>query len=89
MNPPKRIDAMEEELNLPRTFVKNIHNYRFVAKYALRKSSPPEKKDLLLAIEAMEDLLNFLYELDYKYSHLHDEQKLRPSRAKVIKLKDE
>jgi hypothetical protein len=89
MSLPKRIDAMEEELNLPGSFVKNLHSYRFMGKYALHKLSPPVKEDLLLAIEVIEDLLNFLYELDYKASLLPDEQKLRPPRAKVIKLKDE
>lgn len=37
---------------------------------ALHRLTPPSRQDLRLAIEIIEDLLNFLYELDYKAQRL-------------------
>ena len=37
---------------------------------AMHELEPPSRDDLKLAIEVIEDLMNFLYELDYKASKL-------------------
>ena len=37
---------------------------------AVHELTPPERKELKIAIEVSEDLLNILYELDYKASLL-------------------
>jgi hypothetical protein len=65
----KRIDALTTIL--PENIVKNLHSFRFLGNSALHQLSKPKQADLRLAIEVSEDLLNFLYELDYKASRLH------------------
>ncbi len=55
---------------LPENIVKNLHNFRFMGNEALHELNPPENRDLILAIEVSEDLMNFIYELDYKASQL-------------------
>lgn len=55
---------------LPSNIVTNIHNFRFIGNTAIHELTPPPNDVLRLAIEIVEDLLNFLYELDYKASGL-------------------
>lgn len=52
------------------TIVANLHGFRFMGNIALHELAAPKKDDLKVAIEVSEDLLNFLYELDYKASLL-------------------
>lgn len=56
---------------LPENIVKNLHGFRFMGNDALHDLTPPQKDDLSLAIEVSEDLMNFIYELDYKTSQLN------------------
>lgn len=63
-----KIDGLKSIL--PTNIVTNIHNFRFIGNTAIHELTPPEKHALRLAIEIVEDLLNFLYELDYKASGL-------------------
>lgn len=65
----KKIDGLISIL--PENIVKNLHNFRFMGNNALHELAPPNKKDLSLAIEVSEDLMNFIYELDYKASQLN------------------
>lgn len=60
----------ELESILPQNIVKNLHSFRFMGNEAVHELAPPKRNDLLLAIEISEDLLNFLYELDYKARRL-------------------
>jgi len=67
-NLEKRIDNMESIL--PQNIVTNLHNLRFIGNEAAHELVTPEPNELRLAIEICEDLLNYLYELDYKVSRL-------------------
>ena len=67
-NLEKKIDQLTSIL--PENIVSNLHSFRFMGNTAVHELSPPKRKDLYLAIEVIEDLLNFLYELDYKTSQL-------------------
>lgn len=71
-NLESKIDAMISIL--PKNIVENLHSFRFIGNEALHELNPPDKKNLHLAIEVSEDLMNFLYELDYKASQLKKEQ---------------
>jgi len=67
-NLASKIDAMTDIL--PENIVKNLHGFRFMGNEALHELNSPQKRDLLLAIEIIEDLMNFIYDLDYKSSQL-------------------
>lgn len=51
---------------LPSNIVENLHSLRFLGNEAAHELSSPTSEELKLAIEISEDLLNYLYELDYK-----------------------
>ena len=63
-----KIDGLKSIL--PANIVTNIHSFRFIGNTAIHELTPPANDALRLAIEIIEDLLNFLYELDYKASGL-------------------
>jgi hypothetical protein len=67
-NLEKKIDSMESIL--PKAIVQNLHAFRFMGNNAVHELSPPKRDDLKIAIEVSEDLLNYLYDLDYKASRL-------------------
>ena len=67
-NLEKKIDAMEAIL--PKNIVENLHGFRFMGNDAVHELAAPKMEDLKIAIDVSEDLLNFLYELDYKASQL-------------------
>jgi hypothetical protein len=74
---------LEERINalvtlLPQNIVASLHSFRFMGNEALHELTPPKAADLRLAIEISEDLLNFLYELDYKASQLPAKQRNAP-----------
>jgi hypothetical protein len=60
----KRIDGLKEFL--PENIVTNLHAFRFMGNKAVHELTAPNDSELKLAIEISEDLLNYLYELDYK-----------------------
>ena len=67
--------TLEQRINglvaiLPKNIVDNLHGFRFMGNDALHELKLPPVSDLRLAIDVSEDLLNFLYELDYKASRL-------------------
>lgn len=64
---------------LPKNIVANLHNLRFMGNDAAHELSAPSQEELLLAIEICEDLLNYLYELDYKASYLNQVRERRKS----------
>jgi len=51
---------------LPKNIVESLHQFRFAGNEAAHEFVTPERSNLQNAIEVLEDLLNFLYELDYK-----------------------
>ena len=66
---------LEDKINalvtvLPQNIVTGLHGFRFMGNDALHQITAPKPEDLRLAIEISEDLLNFLYELDYKARRL-------------------
>jgi hypothetical protein len=63
-----------------KNIIKNLHHFRFTGNQAVHQLEAPTQADTKLAIEVMEDLLNFLYELDYKSSRLRASAKSRRSR---------
>lgn len=69
-----------EKLNqfIPQSIVTHLHNLRFFGNDAAHELAAPSKDELRIAIEICEDLLNYLYELDYKASTLSS---LRQSRS--------
>ena len=64
----KKIDGLKELL--PSNIVENLHGFRFMGNIAAHELEHPEWHELKLAIEVIEDLLNFLYELEYKTQRL-------------------
>ena len=55
---------------LPPNIVDSLHSLRFMGNDAIHDLQPPQRPELSLAIEVVEDLLNFLYELEYKAKKL-------------------
>lgn len=72
-----RIDGLSSIL--PKNIVSNLHSIRFMGNEAAHELSAPEQEELGLAIEICEDLLNYLYELDYKASRLSQARQRRKS----------
>lgn len=71
-NLEKKIEGLADIL--PQNIVINLHSFRFMGNTAVHELSAPSRSELLLAIEISEDLLNFLYELDYKARRLLNTQ---------------
>jgi len=67
-NLEQKIDTLEPLL--PKNIVQSLHSFRFMGNDAVHQLEPPDLGDLRIAIEVCEDLMNFLYELDYKASNL-------------------
>jgi Domain of unknown function (DUF4145) len=63
-NLEKKIDAMKSLL--PESIVKNLHGFRFIGNRAVHELEAPKGYELNIAIDVIEDILNFLYALDYK-----------------------
>ncbi|MEO7714720.1 MAG: DUF4145 domain-containing protein [Capsulimonas sp.] len=55
---------------VPDNITKCLHSFRFMGNNAAHELKSPSRSDLRLAIGVSEDILNFLYELDYKATRL-------------------
>jgi hypothetical protein len=55
---------------IPKGILDNLHSIRFIGNDALHDLEQPNRDTLELAIDIVEDILNFLYELDYKANQL-------------------
>jgi hypothetical protein len=77
-NLSKRIDALASLI--PSNIVHNLHSFRFLGNGAVHELARPAKRDLALAIEVIEDILNILYELDYKSDRLYQSVAKNPKR---------
>jgi len=64
---------------LPKNIVTNLHSLRFMGNEAAHELNAPSQEELQLALEICEDLLNYLYELDYKASYLNQVRERRKS----------
>lgn len=67
-NLEKKIDRLTSVL--PANIVENLHSIRFIGNTAAHELEAPDEVELRLAIEILEDILNFLYDLDYKAERL-------------------
>ncbi|WP_411845571.1 DUF4145 domain-containing protein [Roseibacillus persicicus] len=64
----KRIEGLKK--TLPTSLVDNLHGLRYLGNKALHEIELPDMHDLRLGLDILSDLMNFLYELDYKASLL-------------------
>lgn len=64
----KQIEGLKQYL--PDNIVDNLHTFRFIGNEAVHELKTPSKYGLKQCIDVIEDLLNFLYELDYKVGRL-------------------
>lgn len=71
-----------------KNIIRNLHHFRFMGNEAVHELAAPKRVELALAIGVIEDLLNFLYELDYKASQLREMRRTRkpkpPKPSKAI-----
>ena len=79
-----RIDGLSSLL--PKKIVSNLHSIRFMGNEAAHELNAPAQDELQLAIEICEDLLNYLYELDYKASQLSEVRERRKSTENNVDL---
>lgn len=63
-----RVEGMKSLL--PENIVKHLHEFRFMGNKAVHELEAPKTYELTVAIDVIEDILNFLYALDYKASML-------------------
>jgi hypothetical protein len=63
-----RIEQLDQIL--PDHIVEDLHEFRFMGNEAVHELGAPSEADLRMAIEICEDLLNYIYELDYKVKQL-------------------
>jgi hypothetical protein len=69
-----------------KNIIRNLHHFRFMGNKAVHELAAPKRTELALAISVIEDLLNFLYELDYKASQLRDmRRRKKPKQPKPAK----
>jgi len=66
----KKIDKLGECGYVPVDIAQSMKSFKFIGDNAAHRLEVPEVEDLKLAVEVMEELLTFLYSLDYKAQHL-------------------
>lgn len=59
-----KIDGLSEFLTP--NIINALHGIRFLGNTAAHELTPPPREEILLALNICEDVLNFLYDLDYK-----------------------
>ena len=77
-NLERKIDGLNHVL--PENIVKNLHNLRFMGNEAAHEITAPSEQELRLAIDICEDILNFLYDLNYKATNLSTLRKIRKNK---------
>jgi Domain of unknown function (DUF4145) len=63
-----------------KNIIRNLHHFRFMGNEAVHELAAPKRTELALAISVIEDLLNFIYELDYKASQLREMRRNKKPR---------
>ena len=76
-----KINGLKNLPNVPAAIVDHLHGFRFLGNTALHRLNRPPAEDLAMAIEVMEDVMNTIYELDYKSARLY--RRVKPSAAKA------
>jgi hypothetical protein len=74
----------EEELLRSDLVIEALHNFRFAGNAAAHELDPLSREDAEMAIGIIEDLLNFLYDLDYKASQLCMAANKRVSKSGLV-----
>jgi hypothetical protein len=77
-NLEKKIDNMTTVL--PSNIVENLHAFRFIGNDAVHELQAPPEYALSVAFDVIEDILNFLYALNYKADLL---EKLKGKQTRV------
>ena len=67
----KIVKNLEGKINglidlVPMGIVENLHSLRFLGNQALHELEKPEEPELKLALQVLEDILNIVYDLDYR-----------------------
>lgn len=62
----EKLSKLEKNKFLPSNIVDALHNFKFMGDDAAHRLETPNDKELSLALSVMEDLLNFLYEVEYQ-----------------------
>jgi hypothetical protein len=70
---------------LPTNIVNHLHDLRFMGNEAAHELNPPDQEQLHLAISLIEDILNFLYELDYRASSFTKWREIKRASNKLDK----
>lgn len=73
-----KINGLKTLPNVPSGIVDSLHGFRFLGNTALHRLDRPPPEDLAMAIEVIEDVMNTIYELDYKSARLY--QRVKPSQ---------
>lgn len=81
-NLEQKIEGMKSFL--PESIVKNLHEFRFMGNRAVHELEAPESSQLGLALDVIEDILNFVYALDYKASLLAKARAARGADGQAI-----
>jgi hypothetical protein len=61
-----KLRKLEEYRLLPSNIVESLYSFKFMGDDAAHRLDATSKEELKLAIDVMEDLLNFLYDMEYK-----------------------
>jgi hypothetical protein len=86
-NLKSKIDGLEALLP-NKNIIRNLHHFRFMGNDAVHKLAVPKAQEVASAVGVIEDLLNFLYELDYKASQLREMRRnRRPKAGKPLKTR--
>ncbi|MFN5764000.1 MAG: DUF4145 domain-containing protein [Pseudanabaena sp.] len=65
-----KLKELDRRQNLPSSIVSGLESFKYIGDTAAHRLERTKMEDLRLAIEVMEDLLNFLYSLDAKANYL-------------------
>lgn len=65
-------DKIENASFIPENIRKNLHGFRFLGNEAAHELIEPSKEDIELAIYIIEDILNIVYDLDYRSRLMYD-----------------
>jgi hypothetical protein len=83
-----KLQKLEEEQHLPSNIVEGLHSFKFIGDSAVHRLEAPTVSELSLAIDMVEDLLNFMFELRYKMdSNAQKLKGLRPQEMAKLQQK--
>lgn len=79
-----KINELAKRQHLPLAIAENLKSYKFIGDSAAHYLEAPDKDSLKLGIEIIEDLLNYLYALEYKsewlYERILDDENVKKKR---------